>query len=69
MSEAEVQEALDSGEFFTPEQLERMTEFELQEIGLTPAERDELLNTGEITTGAVMLCPDCLAAVGRKDPA
>lgn len=41
------------------EELERMSEYELREIGLTLEERDELLKTGTITTGASCICPEC----------
>lgn len=60
MSEEELDDLIAKGEILTPEALDEMSDSELTEIGLTPAERDRLLNGEEIVTGGTILCPKCI---------
>jgi len=44
----------------TPEELETKSDYELQEMGLTPEIRDKLLSGEEdVTSGGICICREC----------
>ena len=69
ISKAEADRLIESGEAISAERLERMTEYELQEIGLTPQERDALLRGEQITTGGACICKECQDRMAGEQPA
>ena len=52
-------EDIPEDEILTADQLATMSDYALSEIGLTPTQRDELLATGEVTTGGMCICKPC----------
>ena len=60
--------AFESG-CLTKSGLERMSEYELSEIGMTPTQRDQLLNGEEsVDAGTICLCPDCRGRIFDNAP-
>jgi hypothetical protein len=65
ISPEETEELLASGEAFTGEQLEKMSDYELSEIGLSPQDRDNLLAGASVSVGAICLCKDCQDSLAK----
>ncbi len=59
VTEEEHNKALSEGDVITPDQLRAMSHQELEEIGLTPNDRDKLLNGETVETGAMCVCKKC----------
>jgi hypothetical protein len=49
----------DDEEIIDEDQLKKMSEYELNEIGLSLEDRDKLLNGEDITTGGMCICKEC----------
>jgi len=59
LTEDQIREMEEAGDLITGEQLAAMSEYELKERGLTPEDRDKLLNGEEITVGGMCICQAC----------
>ena len=54
-------------DMITPEQLAAMSEYELQEIGLTLEDREKLMRGEPVDTGAVCLCEACREEIFEEE--